>query len=157
MKPKPVAFDVHELVARQHGAAATNQIRQPLRGRQQRSLEDARVWQREGTRVVTSRSAPPTWHQRVMVAALATRGVASHGTAARLHELDGFNRYTEMHITLRYQQRRHDHPDATVHVSRVLEARDQLIVQGIPTVIVPVCLLQIAESSVDAMTKALEG
>ena len=44
-----------------------------------------------------------------------------------------------------------------VHISRVLEPADQLKIQGIPTVILPVCLLQIAELSDDALIQALEG
>ncbi|MDP9464046.1 MAG: hypothetical protein M3P52_05435 [Actinomycetota bacterium] len=92
-----------------------------------------------------------------MVAALATRGVASHSTAARLHRLDGFARLDAVHITLRYHQRRHDHESTIVHISRVLDASDQLPIRGIPTVIVPVCLIQLADHSDDAMIKALEG
>ena len=149
--------DIHLLMAGQHGAAATSQVRRGLRWKQQRSLIEERVWQRDAPRVVTSRSAPTTWQQRVMVATLATRGVASHGTAARLHRLDGFNRFDGVHITLRYAQRRADHHDAVVHVSRVLDKADQLPVDGIPTVILPVCLIQLAEQSNDAMIKALEG
>ena len=149
--------DIHELMAAQHGAATTNQVRKSLRWDQQQSLVDDRVWKREGARVVSSRSSRATWHQRVMVATLATRGVASHETAARLHGLDGFHRTNELHITLRYSQHRHQHPGTIVHVSRTLDRSDQLAIEGIPTVIVPVCLLQIAEHSTDAMIKALEG
>jgi hypothetical protein len=149
--------DIHELMAGQHGAATTNQVRESLRWDQQQSLVADRVWKRDVARVVTSRSSRATWHQRVMVATLATRGVASHATAARLHGLDGFQRSSELHVTLRYDQRRHHHPGATVHVSRTLDRSDQLPIKGIPTVIVPVCLLQIAEHSPAAMIKALEG
>jgi hypothetical protein len=120
-------------------------------------LIDAGTWRRDNERVVTSRSAPVTWHQRVMIATLATRGVASHATAARLHGLDGFDRNDEIHITLRYDQRRYAHAGARVHVSRVFDRSDQLEVGGIPTVIVPVCLIQIAEDSHDGLVKALEG
>ena len=99
--------------------------------------------------MVISRSTPTTWFQNVMVATLATRGVASHGTAARLHDLDGFNRRSEVHITLRYNQRRRSHDNAQIHVSRVFNALDQLAIGAIPTVILPVCLIQIAEQSDD--------
>jgi hypothetical protein len=92
-----------------------------------------------------------------MVATLATRGVASHATAARLHGLDGFNRNDDIHITLRYDQRRYAHAGARVHLSRVFDKSDQLQVGGIPTVIVPVCLIQIAEESDGDLIKALEG
>ena len=149
--------DIHVLMAAQHGAAATTQIRRSLRWRQQTSLIGAQVWRRDDQRVVVSRSTPNTWHQRVMIATLATRGVASHSTAARLHGLDGFNRRDEIHITLRYNQRRHRHPNTQIHISRVFDASDQLRVEGIPTVIVPVCLIQVAEYSNDDMIKALEG
>ena len=144
-------------MAAQHGAASTAQVRQSVKWRKQNSLIDERIWRRSGQRVVISRSSPDTWHQRVMVAALATAGVASYSTAARLHGFDGFNRATEIHIVLRYEQHRHHHHTARIHISRVFEASDQLLIQGIPTVIIPVCLIQIAEHSDDAMIKALEG
>ena len=149
--------DIHLVMARQHGAAATNQVRQSLRWRQQRSLVDTRIWQQDDQRVVTSRASARTWHQQVMIAALSTRGVASHATAARLHRFDGFNRCNDVHVTLRYQQRRHLHPGAFVHISRVFNGSDRLLVDGIPTVIIPVCLIQIAEQPSSAMIKALEG
>lgn len=149
--------DIHLLMAAQHGAAATTQVRRSLPWRQQTSLIGARIWQREHERVVTSRSTPATWHQNVMVATLATRGVASHSTAARLHGFDGYDRESGVHITLRYHQRRHAHPGARVHISRVHDRADQLPIDGIPTVIVPVCLIQLAEQSTDDMVRALEG
>ena len=149
--------DIHLLMAAQHGAASTAQVRRSVPWRQQTSLIGAKIWQRDHERVVTSRSTPATWHQSVMVATLATRGVASHSTAARLHGFDGHDRYNGVHITLRYHQRRHAHPGAHVHVSRVLDRADQLLIDGIPTVIVPVCLIQLAERSTDEMVKALEG
>ena len=39
----------------------------------------------------------------------------------------------------------------------MLDASDQLAIGGIPTVILPVCLIHIAEHSNDDMIKALEG
>ncbi len=157
MKDDSEPPDIYLLMAGQHGAAATTQVRKSLQWRQQTSLIGAQVWRRDDQRVVISRSTPNTWHQRVMVATLATRGVASHSTAARLHGLDGFNRRDEIHITLRYNQRRHPHANAQVHISRVFEGSDQLPVECIPTVILPVCLIQVAEHSDDDMIRALEG
>lgn len=92
-----------------------------------------------------------------MVATLATTGVASHATAARLHELDGFNRADEIHVVLRYDQRRHSLQGTRAHISRVFVDSDQLLITGIPTVIIPVCLIQLAEHSDAAMLKALDG
>jgi hypothetical protein len=157
MKDEPQPPDIHQLMAAQHGAASTTQVRRSLRWRQQHSLIGAKVWKQDNERVVVSRSTPTTWHQNVMVATLATRGVASHSTAARLHNLDGFNRHTEVHITLRYDQRRCHHDNAQVHISRVFDTSDQLPIGGIPTVILPVCLIQIAEQSDTDMIRALEG
>ncbi|HZX54038.1 MAG TPA: hypothetical protein VFE86_05130 [Ilumatobacteraceae bacterium] len=157
MKARDEFPDIHETMAAQHGAAATRQVRAEIAWRTQRALLDKRVWQQDDHRVVTSRSTPDTWHRRVMIATLASRGVASHGTAARLHACDGFNWFDEVHITLRYSQRRHHHPGAVTHVSRVLEVGDQLLVHGIPTVILPVCLIQLADDGSDEFLKALEG
>ena len=74
-----------------------------------------------------------------------------------MHGFDGFDRESGVHITLRYQQRRHAHPGARVHISRVLDQADQLPIDGTPTVIVPVCLIQLAEGSSGGMVRALEG
>jgi len=142
MKDKRDQLDIHQLMAVQHGAASTKQVRGSLQWHQQRALINSNAWRQDGQRVVVSRSAPITWHQDVMTATLATRGVASHTTAARLHSLDGFNRHADIHITLRYDQRRQGHPHARVHISRVFNSADQLVIGGIPTVIVPVCLIQ---------------
>jgi hypothetical protein len=150
-------LDIHTLMAGQHGAATTKQARRTVSQRRQAGLVDGRTWRRDGQRVVVSRSAPATWHQQVMVTVLATRGIASHDTAARLHRLDGFARCNEVHVTLRYNQARLYHDGAVVHISRLLDRADQLTVEGIPTVIVPVCLLQLGEGSTAAMMKALDG
>jgi hypothetical protein len=157
MQDRAESPDIHVLMAAQHGAASSIQIRQSVQWRRQRAMVDARIWRQDGPRVVTSRSTPATWHQKVMIATLATRGVASHSAAARLHGLDGFNRRDEVHITVRYDQRRPIHEDAQIHISRVFDAADQIAIGGIPTVIVPVSLIQIAESSNDDMIRALEG
>jgi hypothetical protein len=157
MKERGESPDIHEAMAAQHGAATTRQVRAELPWRKQRALVDNRVWQQDDRRVVVSRATPDTWHRRVMIATLASRGVASHGTAARLHALDGFNWFDEVHVTLRYHQRRHHHPGAVTHVSRVLEPADQLVVHGIPAVIVPVALIQLADGGSDTFIKALEG
>jgi len=157
MKKRDEKPDIHQTMAAQHGAAATRQVRGELALRKQRALVDERVWQQDDRRVVTSRATADTWHQRVMVATLASRGVASHGTAARLHALDGFNRCEDVHITLRYHQRRHHHRGAVTHVSRILESTDQVVVHGIPTVTLPVCLIQLADQGSDGFIPALEG
>jgi hypothetical protein len=149
--------DIHQTMAAQHGVAATTQVRADMPWRRQRALVDARVWQQDHRRVVASRSTPDTWHRRVMVATLASRGVASHASAARLHGLDGFDRCDEVHVTLRYQQRRHHHPGAVTHVSRVFDRADQLPVHGVPTVIIPVCLIQLADQPGDGFIRPLEG
>ncbi len=44
-----------------------------------------------------------------------------------------------------------------MHISRVLDPADQLSIGGIPTVIVPVSLIQLAEDSAGGMIRALEG
>lgn len=149
--------DIHQTMAGQHGAVATTRIRSEMTWRRQRGLVDDRVWEQADPRVIVSRATPDTWHRRMTIATLASRGVASHASAARLHELDGFDRCEEIHVTLRYDQRRHHHPGSVTHVSRVLEAKDQLDIQGIATVILPVCLIQLADLGGDAFVKALEG
>jgi len=157
MKKRAQPKDIHQTMAAQHGAAAVTQVRKTVPWRRQRGLIDARIWEQHDRRVVTSRATPDTWQRRVTVATLATRGVASHGSAARLHGLDGFDRCDDVHITLRYNQRRHQHVGAVVHVSRVFDRADQLSVQGIPTVIIPVCLIQLADQHGDGFIRPLEG
>jgi hypothetical protein len=149
--------DIHSLMATQHGAASTAQVRQTLTWERQQTLLGRQIWRADDPRVAIDRGAPATWQQRVMVATLATRGMASHGTAARLHGLDGFSRFDEVHITLRYAQNRHYHDGATTHISRMVDAAAQLPIEGIPTIILPICLLQLAEGGADPMLKALDG
>lgn len=55
-----------------------------------RRAVDNGVLERPERGVFVATGAPPTWEQRVLVAASATNGVASHRCAARLHRLDGF-------------------------------------------------------------------
>ncbi|MEO6570780.1 MAG: hypothetical protein ABIO83_04475 [Ilumatobacteraceae bacterium] len=68
----------------------------------EQTLVDAGVIDRPVPGVIRAIGSEPTWRQRVRIAALAPGdGVISHGAAARLHALDGFDRYDEVDVLCR--------------------------------------------------------
>jgi hypothetical protein len=89
--------------------------------------------------VLTVVGAPPTWHQRLMVAVLSAggHGVASHRSAARLHKLDGFD-YAGMAVIEASVTRtfRVDLPNTVFHHITPLEQCDVTTVDGIPCTMV---------------------
>jgi hypothetical protein len=74
--------------------------------------------------------APPTWHQRVLAACWAERGLASHRTAAALWQFDGCHPGVVEILTERWHRR----PNASVrvHETRLLHPDDITEVDGIP-------------------------
>ena len=82
--------------------------------------------------VLVLTALPPTWRQRLAVAALATRGsVASHRSAARLHGFDGFDAdFVELSVQ---RDRTRARSAGIVHQVAALDPCDVLVVDGIPT------------------------
>ncbi len=68
----------------------------------ERRLLDIGVLDRVGSRVVRVTSTPESFRQRCRIATLGPgRGVISHGAAARLHRLDGFNDHNRVDLLCR--------------------------------------------------------
>lgn len=89
------------------------------------------TWRREMRGVLVDNAAPRTWKQEFAIGVLGTGGVASHRAAARLHELDGFDRAgPELSVRAPRQPRQ---VRAVVHRVKSLERRDVVVVDGIPT------------------------
>jgi Transcriptional regulator, AbiEi antitoxin len=127
---------VAELAASQHRALTRTQAAALNFDRRRVATAKRAGWLEEPTPgVLVLAGAFPTWHQRLMVAALAMggHGVVSHRAAARLHGLDGFDypgmAIVEASVTRRF---RVDLPDAVFHHITPLEPCDVVSVDGIP-------------------------
>lgn len=151
--------DVSKIFARQDGVAAVRQLA-PLTTR---GLVRQRVrsgeWRRLGPGVVAV-PGEETWEQRVRAAQLSAGPDAaiSHGTAGRLHGLDGFDRYEPIHLTTCDAVHRTSLAGVHLHRSTLLaiEACDR--VRDLTVVSRPVALLQIAGShGRSAAGRALDG
>jgi very-short-patch-repair endonuclease len=98
--------------------------------------DDLVNWQRSGRlvrpapNVYVVAGSPPTWRQRVRVAACSTDGWASHRTAAALWGLDGFPP-GKIEVLVPYGRRRR-RGDWVVHETRALRSVDLDEVDGIP-------------------------
>ena len=65
-------------------------------------LVDRGVLDRPAPGVLRATASPPTWWQRVRIAAWAPGdSIVSHGAAARIHGLDGFDRYDDVDVLCR--------------------------------------------------------
>lgn len=127
----------------QHGAATDRQIRAAgVSLRQQQALLASGVWVRPVRGVVTVAGSPATWHQRASVAVLGSGPAAalSHGSAARLHELDGYATYAVLHVVVPHGAR----PNAAGAIQHVLVGHrraDITAVDGIAVVTVPMAII----------------
>ncbi len=97
--------------------------------------------------LVVLAAAPNSWTQRAMIAAMSTHpdAMVSHGSAARLHELDGFTGYTPMHVTVRHGVRPTTPKslNVTVHQTRAWAPGDAVRISNIPVRNVPLTLIDI--------------
>jgi very-short-patch-repair endonuclease len=101
--------------------------------------------------------APATWHHMMLAAALASggEGVASHRSAARLWQLDGFSTdHIEITVPHAWGRRLQG---VRVHESRLLLAEDRQIVNRIPVTGPELTLLQLgAVAPADMVEHALD-
>jgi hypothetical protein len=134
--PDDAVRAVAELAASQHRAFTRHQAAVLNFDRRRIATAKRAGWLQEPVPgVLVLVGAAPTWHRRLIVAALAVggHGVVSHRAAARLHHLDGFDHpgmaVVEVSVT---RQFRVDLPDAVFHHITPLEACDVTSVDGIP-------------------------
>jgi hypothetical protein len=108
-----------DLARRQHGLVTRRQAAEAgiSAGMIRRRLQTDR-WHPFGGDVFLVTADTATWHTRVMAACLATNGIASHHTAARLHGLGGFYEQPVEVSVGRYSRGAHvDLPGVVVHRS----------------------------------------
>jgi hypothetical protein len=148
-----------QLFSLQDGLATTTQLAERGVGE---SVVRQRIatgeWVRQGPGLV-GLPIPRTWRRRARAAVLlgGPDVVLSHGTAGRMHHFDGFDRFDEIHLTVGGTGRR-SAGDAVMHRSRLLTPSDRLVVGGLPVVIRPVALLQVASHGERDITgRALDG
>jgi hypothetical protein len=135
--PDDAVRAVAELAASQHGAFTRRQAaaKKLSRARIATALRNGWLVERPpGVLSVTGH--PDTWEQRLILATLAGggHGVASHRSAARLHELDGFDCDTHVEVSVdnRHRLRLPADLGATIHhVDRLDTELDVVVVRGI--------------------------
>jgi hypothetical protein len=122
-----------ELAERQHGLLTRSDLQQAgiLRGR------IAGLIRRDQLAPVTPSvfripGAPTDLRQRILLACLDRRAVASHRTAAWLHGFEGFDRPTEIEVTADHPTGDAASPLARVHRTTWLPETDVVRIDGIP-------------------------
>lgn len=121
---------IHELLRRQFGVVSREQARAE-------GLSDSAIgrlmakgeWERVHRGVFRHCVVGPSWEGDVIAAALATDGIASHRTAARLWGLEGFGRWKPEMTIRRGSRRRRD--GVIVHESTQFDRRDAVVRSGI--------------------------
>jgi hypothetical protein len=150
-----------DLMATQHGVATAAQARRAdVSWHVQDRLVAAGVLQRPAIGVLVSRATPRTWEQRVLEAVWAPGcAVVSHGAAARLHGLDGFDRYDRVDVLCR-KGWWPSAPDGTVrHFTRGLtEPADVVQIGAVPVLDIGATLALLPPSvGVTRTAKALDS
>ena len=150
-----------ELMATQHGVASSVQARAAGVGaRAEKALVRRGVLGRPAAGVLVSTAAPRTWHQRAMEAVLAPGCAAiSHGAAARLHGLDGFDSYDFIDVLCRKGAWPNPPARTITHFTRGLTHEADLTeVDALRVLTVPVTLTLLAPTAgLRATQHALES
>jgi hypothetical protein len=137
--PDDAVRAVAELAASQHGAFTRRQAAAIGLSRARIATAVRNGWLTEPIpQVLVTAGQPTTWEQAVRIATLAGGGhaVASHGAAARLHELDGFNGATPVEVSIANHHRLRlpdDGRSIIHHVDRLAARLDVVEVGGIPS------------------------
>ncbi len=137
-----------DILRAQHGVATRFQVattsttRSDIERLVHRGILEARP-----PNLVVLLAAPTTWRQRAIIAAFSTHpdAAVSHGTAGRLHELDGFEHYSPLHVTVRHGVRPTTpaNINVTVHQTRMWDRSDVTHVDNIPVRTIPLTLIDI--------------
>lgn len=149
-----------QLMAGQHGVASTSQSRAlgVSRRVEIRLLADGTLGS-PCPGVLTVGGAPLTFHRRAMAAALAP-GVAcvSHGAAARLHGLDGFEHHDVVDVLGVKGANPHERLGITVHRTRGRIDDHVVDVQAIPVLSIAATLALLAPAvGIGPTSRALDG
>jgi hypothetical protein len=139
--------DFTELLRRQHGVATTQQASAAgVPSRQQRTLVRSGVLLKPAPELLVLSGATRSWRQRAVIATLGSHPLAalSHGSAARLLALDGFDRFSEMHVTVPHGHRASiGRVDVTVHQTRRWEPDDVIEREAIKVRTLPLTLIDV--------------
>ncbi|MCP5027730.1 MAG: hypothetical protein GY929_15760 [Actinomycetia bacterium] len=131
------------LQEKQYGLASFGQLEKV--GFDEKAIKrrlDRGIWAMAEIAVIRDATAPATWESRVLAGCLSTGGVASHRTAAVLHQLDGVRR-KKPDITVA----RHDHvlrPKIKLHESTQFDLIARRTIRGIPVTGIERTLLDLA-------------
>jgi len=137
------------LMSRQHSVVTTRQARRAgLNWRVQQRLIEEGVLTMPHPQVLQACGVPATYETRAMAAALAPGAVAiSHGAAARLHGLDGFDRYATIDVIGRHGTLIEAREGMIVHVTRGSVTDDVVTCNAIPTLSIAATLALLAPSA----------
>jgi hypothetical protein len=128
---------------REHDGVATSATARDfgITWHRERRLLEQGILDRPGHRLVRATSHPQTWRQRCRIATMsAGHGVISHGAAARLHGLDGFDGHEPVDILCK-KGSWPGHPGIVItHFTRGLTDDDVVDIDGIPVLSVPTTL-----------------
>ncbi|KAA0235402.1 MAG: hypothetical protein JJLCMIEE_01771 [Acidimicrobiales bacterium] len=140
----PLDARIGSLADRQHGVFSRNQaIGLGATVKMIRHRVSCGRWERVSRGVLRLVGAQDSWYQRVLIAICASEmaGVASHRTAAAIHDLEGFTKGL-VELSLPYQ-RRLELPDVVIHRTRRLDNDDITVVEGVPVTTVARTLIDL--------------
>lgn len=119
-----------QLAATRHGVIGHAEVARVGLTRAQLRTDIRRgVWHRPCKGVLVAVAAPRSWHQDLAVATISTGGLASHRSAARLHELDG-HQSDVIDVTVLRSTRR-ERSNWVVHQVSALDRSDRVVIEGI--------------------------
>jgi very-short-patch-repair endonuclease len=138
-----------QLMAVQHDTASTSQARElGVSRRVQRRLLAEGLLRSPYPGVLVASGARLTFERRAMAATLSPGVVAiSHGAAARLHRLDGFDRHETVDVLGHRGAHLPARRDVTIHLTRADVAGHVTDVEGIPVLTIAATLALLAPSA----------
>jgi hypothetical protein len=148
-----------ELMAEQHGVATTSQARGlGLSRRVELRMLATGSLQAPAQDVLAAGGAPVTFEGRAMAAALSPGVTAiSHGAAARLHGLEGFERHEPIDVIGCQGANPHPPGGATVHYTRGPIMEHTVLVERIPTMSIASTLALLApDAGIGPKARALD-
>jgi very-short-patch-repair endonuclease len=138
--------ELFELMAGQHGVATSSQARALGLSRRAEVRMIARgILTSPARDVLAAGGAPVTFEGRAMAAVLSPGVTAvSHGAAARLHGLDGFDRYDRVDVIGGQGANPHPAPGTLIHYTRGPILDHVVAVEKIPVMSIPSTLALLA-------------
>jgi hypothetical protein len=157
---QPRLSELFTTMAAQHGVASTRQARAfGVDSRVERRLVEQHVLSRPVNGALVSPAAPHTWEQRALTATFACGdAVLSHGAAARLHGLDGFDRHDIIDVLCRKGSWPLPPPGTIARFTRGLGPDDVTVVASIPVLTIATTLVLLPPAAgLEATARALDS